>query len=125
MRKRTLGTAVASGALALAGVLGTGGQAFAGNNGQQIFIEDFTGKVNSVKIIGQDQKGAPATYCLATPHRVTYLNGWWWRDYTRLAKWADSNCGASGGKFLGSQDEWVNSIQNGDWTGLNIYSNTY
>ncbi|MBC2878321.1 MULTISPECIES: hypothetical protein [Streptomyces] len=126
VRKRTLGTAVASGALAVAAVLGAGGQALAGTNGQQIRIVDYTGRVNSVKIIGQVQKGQPRTYCLATPHKETSLVGWWWRDYTRLAKWTDSSCGADGGTYLGSQDEWVKATQyDSDWTGLTIYTNTY
>ncbi|MFF4224249.1 hypothetical protein ACFYZH_15485 [Streptomyces abikoensis] len=126
MRKRTLGTAAASGTLAIAAVLGAGGQAFAGTDGQQIYITDYTGRVNSVKIISQNQKGEPRTYCLATPHKETKLEGWWWRDYTRLAKWTDSTCGADGGTYLGSQDEYVPPTQyNGDWTGLGIYKNTY
>ncbi|MGI5336269.1 hypothetical protein ACQEVS_02115 [Streptomyces sp. CA-181903] len=126
VRRRAIGTAVASGALALAAVLGAGGQAVAGTNGQQIVIADYTGRVGSVKIISQDQKGAPRTYCLATPHKETSLAGWWWRDYTRLAKWTDSSCGAGGGTYLGSQDEWVNATQyDSDWTWLNIYKNTY
>ncbi|MFD9795735.1 hypothetical protein ACFWXK_32825 [Streptomyces sp. NPDC059070] len=118
--------AAATGALAFTGMAATGGTAYAGTNGQQIVIHDETHRVASIKIDGFDQGGRPAHACLATPGYETRFNGWWWRDSMHFSKWTDRNCGASGGKWLGSQDEWVPAWMapdRGDWWYIGIYKN--
>ncbi|MFK8908030.1 hypothetical protein [Streptomyces sp. YS-3] len=123
-RKFTM--AAATGALAFAGVAATGGTAFAGTNGQQIVIRDETHQVASIKIDGLDQQGRPAHACLATPGYETRFGGWWWRDSMHFSKWTDRTCGQSGGRWLGSQDEWVPAWMapdRGDWYYIGIFKN--
>ncbi|MGW2860129.1 hypothetical protein [Streptomyces sp. NPDC001205] len=118
--------AAATATFAVAGVAATSGTAFAGTDGQQIVIHDETHKVASIKIQGFNHKGQPATACLATPGYETRMPGWWWRDSLHFSKWTDRTCGANGGTYLGSQDEWVPAWMapdKGDWWWIGIYKN--
>ncbi|MGP9018926.1 hypothetical protein ACT1U9_10990 [Streptomyces sp. BR1] len=118
--------ATATGVMTVAGLAATGGTAFAGTDGQQIVIDDSTRRVESIKIQGLDQHGAPATACLITSGYETKMPGWWWRDYMHFSKWTDKTCGKNGGSWLGSQDEWVPAWQSpdrGDWYYIGIFKN--
>ncbi|WP_188276182.1 hypothetical protein [Streptomyces sp. CBMA152] len=118
--------ATATGVMTVAGLAATGGTAFAGTDGQQIVIDDQTRRVESIKIQGNDQHGAPATACLVTSGYETRMPGWWWRDYMHFSKWTDKTCGKSGGSWLGSQDEMVPAWMapdRGDWYYIGIFKN--
>lgn len=118
--RRKLATAAVTLAVAGTGLVAGTGSAFAGTNGQQIQIDDASGRAQSVYIKGSNQNGGTVGKCFnITRDSSTQLGGWWWKGNVEVTAYTYNNCG--GGRFY-TRTAWINTTQSwGDFQVVSIH----
>ncbi|MEU8773461.1 hypothetical protein [Streptomyces sp. NPDC048606] len=118
--RRKLATAAVTLAVAGAGLVAGTGSAFAGANGQQIQIDDASGRAQSVYIKGSNQNGSTVGKCFnITRDSSTKLGGWWWKNNVEVTAYTYNNCG--GGRFY-TRNAWINTTQSwGDFQVVSVH----
>ncbi|MBT1184209.1 hypothetical protein HET69_09315 [Streptomyces sp. CJ_13] len=118
--RRKIATAAVTVAMAGTGLIAGTGSAFAGTNGQQIQIDDASGRARSVYIGGTNQNGSYVGHCFnISPGNSTPLGGWWWKNSVDVTAYSYANCG--GGRFY-YKNAWINTTQSwGDYQVVSVH----
>ncbi|MCX4542314.1 hypothetical protein [Streptomyces sp. NBC_01565] len=118
--RRKIATAAVTIAVAGTGMIAGTGSAFAGTNGQQITIDDASGRARSVYVQGSNQNGSYVGQCFnVNPNSSTSLGGWWWKNDVSVTAFSYSNCGA--GRFY-YKNTWINTTQSwGDYQVVSVH----